>query len=69
MKTSVEKSWWPKFKVTVEVVRNGLKIGQQVMIQAPSKFRAEEFACYQFEADPTVNDTEFEVVDVAYCTE
>ncbi len=67
MKTSVKKAWWPRFKVEVEVVRNGLKIVQQTIIQAPSRFRAEEFACYQFEADPTVND--FEVIGVVYCTE
>ncbi len=69
MKTSIEKAWWPRFKVEVEVVCNGFTIVQQVMIQAPSKFRAIEFACYQFEADPTVDDTDFEVVGVAYCTE
>ena len=69
MTMSVEKAWWPRFKVTVEIVRNGFKIVQQTVIQAPSKFRAVEFACYQFEADPTVDDLDFEIVGVAYCTE
>ncbi len=68
MKTSMEKAWWPRCKVKVEVVRNGFTIVHQVVIQAPSKFRAVEFACYQFEADPTVDATDFEVVGVAYCT-
>ena len=56
--------WWPKFRVEVEVIRKGIKSLHQVFVQAPSNFRAEEFACYQFESDPKVED--FEVIRVSF---